>query len=151
MRPILIRFDLVDNRQRRLRWKTSTNQPALAGAATDCVVGRAGGRGWTELAKEAGFHSYLAPTPATLSDITTFRYCTRSGDIDLREHFANSASIFLPKQTVVRGVSSENVFGLWCTFPVAGVHVCESNQVHCVSQSGFHSTCQQKPGANRRF
>ena len=34
-------------------------------------------KGWTELAKEApGFHSFLAPTPATLSNFTIIRYCT---------------------------------------------------------------------------
>ncbi len=43
-------------------------------AVTDCGFGLAGGRGWTELAKEApGFHKYLAPTPATLSSFTYMR------------------------------------------------------------------------------
>jgi len=45
---------------------------------TDCGFELVGGRGWTELAKEApGFHVFFAPTPATLSNFTIIRYCTR--------------------------------------------------------------------------
>lgn len=51
-------------------------QGRVAAAVTDCAFGLVRGQDWTELAKEAAsFHSFPAPTPATLSSFTIVRHC----------------------------------------------------------------------------